>query len=52
MRWRLLETGFCGAAYNMAVDEAILLTCIQGEVPPTVRFYGWKPAAVSVGYFQ
>ncbi len=52
MRWRLLETGFCGAAYNMAVDEAILLACIQGEVPPTLRFYGWKPAAVSVGYFQ
>ena len=52
MKWRLLETGFCGAAVNMAVDEAILLSCIQGKAPPTLRFYGWKPAAVSVGYFQ
>jgi lipoate-protein ligase A len=52
MKWRLLETGFCEAAFNMAVDEAILLSCIQGEAPPTLRFYGWRPAAVSVGYFQ
>lgn len=52
MKWRLLETGFCEAAVNMAVDEAILLSCIQGKAPPTLRFYGWRPAAVSVGYFQ
>ena len=52
MKWRLLETGFCEATFNMAVDEAILLSCIQGEAPPTLRFYGWRPAAVSVGYFQ
>jgi lipoate-protein ligase A len=52
MKWRLLETGISGAAVNMAVDEAILLSCIQGEAPPTLRFYGWRPAAVSVGYFQ
>ncbi|MDF2634866.1 MAG: biotin/lipoate protein ligase [Pelosinus sp.] len=36
----------------MAVDEAIMLAHSQGEVPPTLRFYGWRPAAISLGYFQ
>lgn len=50
--WRLLQTGFNTAAVNMAVDEAILLAHSRGLVPPTLRFYGWKPPAVSIGYFQ
>jgi lipoate-protein ligase A len=37
---------------NMAIDEAIMLAHSLGEVPPTVRFYSWQPAAVSLGYFQ
>jgi lipoate-protein ligase A len=37
---------------NMAVDEAILRAVGEGKVPPTVRFYGWDPAALSIGYFQ
>lgn len=36
----------------MAVDEAILHAHASGAVPPTVRFYGWQPAAMSIGYFQ
>lgn len=36
----------------MAIDEAIARAHGRGEVPPTLRFYGWKPAAVSIGYFQ
>ncbi|MGE5675600.1 MAG: biotin/lipoate A/B protein ligase family protein [Mycobacterium leprae] len=36
----------------MAIDEAIMHAVGRGEVPPTVRFYGWQPAAVSIGYFQ
>ncbi len=36
----------------MAVDEAILLHHAQGRVPPTLRFYRWAPAAVTIGYFQ
>ncbi|BCJ85374.1 octanoyltransferase LipM [Effusibacillus dendaii] len=24
----------------------------EGIVPPTVRFYGWNPPALSIGYFQ
>ena len=50
--WRLLETGFHSAAENMAIDRAILKAHSQNKVPPTVRFYGWTPAAISIGYFQ
>lgn len=36
----------------MAVDEAILSARIAGMVPNTLRFYRWKPSAVSIGRFQ
>ncbi|HWI51699.1 MAG TPA: biotin/lipoate A/B protein ligase family protein [Symbiobacteriaceae bacterium] len=36
----------------MAIDEAIMRAHGRGEVPPTLRFYGWQPASVSIGYFQ
>jgi len=36
------------AAWNMAVDEALLLRATV----PTLRLYGWSPHAVSLGYFQ
>lgn len=52
MTWRFIETGFNDAATNMAVDEAILLCHSRGTVPPTLRFYRWRPPAVSLGYFQ
>ncbi|MHB9146040.1 MAG: lipoate--protein ligase family protein [Symbiobacteriia bacterium] len=51
-RWRLLDTGHLPAAMNMAIDEAILEAHAAGRVPPTLRFYGWNPGAVSIGYFQ
>ncbi|MBN2599592.1 MAG: lipoate--protein ligase family protein [Candidatus Thermoplasmatota archaeon] len=50
--WRLLQTGFKNAHCNMAIDKAILVTASEGKVPPTVRFYGWSPPAISLGYFQ
>lgn len=50
--WRLIIDGNNGGSRNMAVDEAIMLAHGRGEVPPTLRFYGWAPPAVSVGYFQ
>lgn len=34
------------------MDEAILVLQSQGKVPPTIRFYQWNPAAVTMGYFQ
>jgi lipoate-protein ligase A len=51
-QWRLLQTGFSTAFSNMAIDRAILVANSQGKVPPTVRFYGWNPPAISIGYFQ
>ena len=40
------------AFMNMAIDEAILRTRATGAVPNTLRFYRWKPSAVSIGRFQ
>lgn len=37
---------------NMAMDEAVLGEIARGASPPTLRLYGWNPAAVSIGYFQ
>lgn len=36
----------------MAIDEAIAESVGRGLAPPTVRFYGWNPPAVSIGYSQ
>jgi lipoate-protein ligase A len=49
--WLLLQSGKCDAAFNMALDEALLETAAQtGE--PVLRFYGWKEPAATFGYFQ
>ncbi len=50
--FRLLETGFHRAAFNMGLDEALLRSVAEGKSLPTLRFYGWAPPAVSIGYFQ
>jgi lipoate-protein ligase A len=36
----------------MAIDEALLRARLAGEAPPTVRCFGWRPPAVSLGYGQ
>jgi lipoyl(octanoyl) transferase len=36
----------------MAVDETLLDGVAAGTSPPTLRFYGWAPPAVSLGRFQ
>ncbi|MCM1982464.1 lipoate--protein ligase family protein [Lyngbya confervoides] len=36
----------------MAIDHWLLDRCNQGVHPPTLRFYTWPPATVSLGYFQ
>ncbi|MBC8249224.1 MAG: lipoate--protein ligase family protein [Anaerolineales bacterium] len=50
--WRLLETGLADGATNMAIDEAILWAVAEGESRPTLRFYGWQPPCLSIGYSQ
>ena len=50
--WRVLWSGHADAYTNMAVDEALLWAATQGASEPTLRLYGWRPAGVSLGYFQ
>jgi lipoate-protein ligase A len=45
---RVLDDGAAAPARNMAVDEALLRRAAE----PTLRLYGWRPAAVSIGWFQ
>jgi lipoate-protein ligase A len=52
LKWRLIDSGFCSAAYNMAIDEAIAIAVRHGDSPPSLRFYGWDAPAVSIGAFQ
>lgn len=47
--WRLITTWNAGPAFNMGLDEALLES---RDAAPTVRFYSWKPATLSLGYFQ
>lgn len=52
-KWRLLDCGRADAYTNMARDEALLLVQAQDkDAHPTLRFYCWKPAAISLGYAQ
>ncbi len=51
-QWRLIDSGPCRAAYNMALDEAIALSVRRQLSPPTLRFYGWNRASLSLGAFQ
>jgi lipoate-protein ligase A len=37
---------------NMAIDEAILTARVEGHVADTLRFFRWRPSAVSIGKFQ
>jgi lipoate-protein ligase A len=52
MTWRLIRFEHQDAAMNMALDEAVCNGIEQSTSPPTIRFYGWKPSAVSIGRFQ
>jgi lipoyl(octanoyl) transferase len=50
--WRFIDSGNCSPSFNMALDEALLDWHSKGIIPPTIRFYGWNPATLSIGYFQ
>ena len=49
---RFLDLKVNDAYTNMAVDEAIAKARGEGKAPDTLRFYMWKPSAVTLGYFQ
>ncbi len=51
-KWRFIKTETTDGFQNMAIDEAIMKFHQEKKVPPTIRFYSWKPATLSLGYFQ
>jgi lipoyl(octanoyl) transferase len=50
--WLYIDSGKQSPAFNMALDEKLMDWHREGEIPPVVRFYEWKPAGLSLGYFQ
>ncbi|HET6488212.1 MAG TPA: biotin/lipoate A/B protein ligase family protein [Syntrophales bacterium] len=50
--WRLLPCQALRAGENMAIDETVFRLNRTEGLPPTLRFFGWNPPAVSLGYFQ
>lgn len=48
---RVIFDGRAAGDWNMAADEALAESVSQGG-PATLRFYGWSPATLSLGYFQ
>lgn len=50
--WGFIDSGDCSPSFNMALDEALLDWHSEGLIPPVIRFYGWDPATLSIGYFQ
>lgn len=51
MNWWNVNSGPSEAAFNMALDEALLET-VGTLGAPVLRFYGWKLPAATFGYFQ
>lgn len=49
-RFRVLQDEPGEAAWNMSVDEALLLE--SGRAGPALRLYGWRAPSLSLGYRQ
>lgn len=49
--WGFLSSPAGGAAFNMALDEALLRTAAR-RGRPLLRVYSWMKPAVTFGYFQ
>jgi lipoyl(octanoyl) transferase len=52
LAWRLIEDGPIDGKLNMAIDRAILTACVEGQVPATLRLYGWDKPTLSIGFSQ
>jgi lipoate-protein ligase A len=52
LRFRLVLDEPAGGARNMAVDETLFLSALDPSALATVRFYGFRPETVSIGYRQ
>lgn len=51
-QWLFINTKKQNPYFNMALDEALMNWVSRGEMKPVVRFYGWSPKTLSIGYFQ
>lgn len=49
--WFLINSGVGAPAFNMALDEALMLS-VAAMGRPVLRFYGWNEPAATFGYFQ
>lgn len=50
--WRFIPYSEHSGAVNMAIDELLLEGTLETGAQPTLRLYGFKPAAVSIGLNQ
>ncbi|MBD2196723.1 MULTISPECIES: lipoate--protein ligase family protein [Calothrix] len=50
--WRLIPLLKAAGNVQMAIDSWLLAQHQSGKHPPTLRFYTWSPAAISLGYHQ
>jgi lipoate---protein ligase len=50
--WRLIPWLEATGNVQMAIDGWLLAQHLSGKHPPTLRFYSWSPAAISLGYHQ
>jgi lipoyl(octanoyl) transferase len=50
--WRIIQDSLGDGALNMITDRAILMACNEGNVPATLRLYGWQRPTLSIGYSQ
>jgi lipoate---protein ligase len=50
--WRLIPLLEAAGSVQMGIDRWLLQQHQSGKHPPTLRFYTWSPAAISLGYHQ
>ena len=50
--WQYVNTGANTGSFNMQFDEELARQLHEGQGKPTLRFFQWKPPAISLGYHQ
>lgn len=50
--WLFIDYSKYDAPFNMALDVVIAEQVIAGDLPVTLRLYGWSSPSVSLGFFQ
>lgn len=51
-KWRFIDFDYHSPSFNMALDEVLIEWHSNENFPPVIRFYGWNPPSLSLGYFQ